>query len=131
MGTTLAINELSVVMFECRSLERLLAHEVVPFGLEAVDSDPPESEAARVRCVLDEFSEERLDTYWTDVARDGNRESHYREVALGATLVHFLGLQKPPAVNALIARLEAEIPETFAWFNERSLHVTVRGLIGA
>lgn len=41
----------------------------------------------------------------------GNRESHYRDVALGSTLVHFLGLQKPQAVNALTARIEAELPD--------------------
>lgn len=111
----------------------------------------------------------------------GNREAHYRDVALGATLVHFLGLQKPTAVNQLTARIDAELPDMcaghagsqplararktapavylsstpltsvwrgrlvralwpaayrhfssrFVWFNERSLHVTVRGLFGA
>lgn len=81
--------------------------------------------------MVDEFADEqRLDNYWVHASKDGNRENHYRDTALGAALVHFLGTNKPAAIANFIARVEAELPDMYAWFRDPSLHVTVRGLWG-
>ena len=39
-GELIRVEELSLVLFECRSLEHLLSHEIIPLGGEPDSSDP-------------------------------------------------------------------------------------------
>ena len=81
--------------------------------------------------MLDEFAEERLGSYWVHAARDGSGEAHYRKPALGATLVHFLGdAALPAAVARFRSRVDRDLPDLYSWFDDKALHVTVRGIMG-
>ena len=138
----LVVDELSVVSFACKSLERALAQENVPLLGAAEDAPPDAEEAARVRAVLDAGA---APEYWANAARDGQRDEDYRRSQLGATLVHFLcapaaaeeeaaggAAASSGAVRASIAQFrsrgENALPDTYTWFDDDALHVTVRGL---
>lgn len=71
------------------------------------------------------------------VSGDGNRESHYRSHAVGVTLAHMLGrslhrqTELAPLRKALVRfkdKVEKAYPGLFAFFDESSLHVTLRAL---
>ena len=125
------VDELSVVLFQCRSLERVLSEHVVSFrnlGIVRDRDRPSRDETAVVDAVLRESSRERLGKYWPLAARDGGREPHYRDDAFGATLVARLR-RAPGAVAEFRAAVDAALPGMYAWFRDDSLHVTLRGLV--
>ena len=72
---SVAVNHGSIVVFECRSLERVLSAHDVPFDASFDDAQPAEEEAARVAKILGEADDA---DYWFAASRDGNREGHYR-----------------------------------------------------
>jgi len=175
-----AVSELSLLTYECRSLERVLArqrlplaggpsgggsssskvgggsHQAAPLPPSVVDPSPPSAaERARVAAVL---AEADAPDYWFHASRDGGREGHYRSPAPGVTLVHELFSAGVPAaapapaptegraggpvaaaapalarlaadMRRFRAAVEAELPGVYAWFDEASLHVTVRAII--
>ena len=140
---TLAVTHATVAVFGCRSLERLVSARDVAFA-DAVDDAPPSDDAcARVDAIV---AEPDAPDYWFAASRDGNREAHYRGDAVGATLVvrhrrrdaRAAGWGDPPIglarLQAIIAdfqaRVEAAVPGAYAWFEEGSRHVTLRGLVG-
>jgi hypothetical protein len=141
---SVTVRDLSVLTYECRSLERVVARQRLPLlggengGRCGVDFSPPsKEEAERVAAVLAEADDP---DYWYHASRDGGREAHYRGAAPGVTLVHELagGGGRPKnedvhtvlaAVRRFRARVDAELPGVYAWFDERSLHVTVRAII--
>ena len=82
------VDSLSVVLFQCRSLERVLSEHEVRLGGQTRSRDrPAKYEETAVDRVLRESSVENLERYWPLAARDGGREGHYRDVNFGATLV--------------------------------------------
>lgn len=94
--------------------------------------DPPSAaELAVVDSVVAQFSDPARDTkrYFRDAARDGSRESHYRAATFGVTLVARVGGLLPSAVERFRDRVDDALPGHFAWFDEESLHCTVRGLV--
>ncbi|GIL85232.1 hypothetical protein Vretimale_10728 [Volvox reticuliferus] len=138
------VDQLTVVFYECRCLERRLLEHVVPLHPTApLDLRQPEaSELDRVRGVV---SEADSPEYWFLASKDGSRESHYRSSNLGVTLVHDLavlqgrpraraaadyGSDLPGIVRSFRDRVEAELPGLYRWFNDSSLHSTVRALMG-
>ena len=125
------VDGLSVVLFQCRSLERVLSEHVVSFrtnGIARNRDRPSRDETAVVDAVLRESSRECLEKYWPLAARDGGREPHYRDDKFGATLV--ARLRRPPrAVAEFRAAVDAALPGMYAWFHDDSLHVTLRGLV--
>ena len=125
------VDGLSVVLFQCRSLERVLSEHVVSFRNDGIVRDrdrPSRDETAVVDAVLRESSRECLEKYWPLAARDGGREPHYRDDKFGATLV--ARLRRPPrAVAEFRAAVDAALPGMYAWFHDDSLHVTLRGLV--
>lgn len=144
------IDSASVVLFECRSLERCVARQHIPMhgsappdqpgdrGVDKADTvdgrQPSAEQADYVRKVVAEWD---APDYWFDASKDGNREMHYRGNAMGATLVHWV---QPPglggaAVQALLSavqafrrEVDATLPGMYAWFDDASLHVTLRNL---
>ncbi|KAL4428307.1 hypothetical protein ABPG75_002396 [Micractinium tetrahymenae] len=84
-GIRLTVDSAAVVLFECRSLERLLSCQSVVFqgGFDA--SPPRQEEVARVASIV---AEQDSPDYWFAASKDGYRESHYRGSHLGATLMH-------------------------------------------
>jgi hypothetical protein len=148
-GSSIQISHLSVLTYECRSLERVMARERLALLGGPLDASPPSAEeAARVASVLAEADDP---DYWFHASRDGGREGHYRNMAPGVTLVHELGLggggggcgagasASAPlsassalllaAVRRFRERIDAALPGVYAWFDEASLHVTVRAII--
>ena len=132
--------------YECRSLERVVSEHVVrlrdagtTLGLGVSEStqrrrnlDPPSAaELAVVDEVVAQFSDPERDkaAYFFDAARDGSRESHYRGTKLGATLVARVGDVLPSAVKRFKRRVDDALPGMYAWFDQESLHCTVRGLM--
>ncbi|KIZ02396.1 hypothetical protein MNEG_5561 [Monoraphidium neglectum] len=111
-------------------------------------SEPSEEERARVESVVRAAEDPG---YWVAASRDGNRESHYRGNALGATLIHELacfsrgdptreaggaaGVDKaystalPGILRRFRARVDAALPGMYVWWDEASLHITIRALI--
>ena len=67
-----------MVVYECRSLERLLSLREVAFRGGARDEAPPaEEDRQRVLAILSEADDPN---YWFAASRDGNRAAHYRGV---------------------------------------------------
>lgn len=137
---TLAVTHATVAVFGCRSLERLVSARDVPFSQTVDDSPPTADAAARVDAIV---AEPDAPDYWYAASRDGHREAHYRGDAIGATLVirhrhrdasHTddpIGLARLQRIIAdFQARVDAELPGMYAWFDPASRHVTVRGLVG-
>ncbi|MFV1958555.1 MAG: hypothetical protein ACC662_03985 [Planctomycetota bacterium] len=127
----LEVSGLSVVVFQCRSLERRLLKR--PFSLRddegtPSDHEPPEVHVRSVRSTMDQFSSARLPEYLPRLQADGNRESHYRETHVEATLVFDLRNQQPKAIQRFIEMVDGELPGAYCWFRTESLHMTVRGL---
>ena len=133
------VEELHTVLFACPSLERVLLRtrlrlEGAPSSEDALDAHAvsPE-EVARVAAVLAEFDEDRDGSYSEAVAREGKRESAYRGAgaASGATLVAPLSVTDVEALALQEFRdaVDAALPGCYAWFDDASLHVTVRGLL--
>lgn len=132
------VDNLAVVLYECRSLERQLLKHVISLSTHTDNSEPSEEEKSRVDDVL---AESDHPDYWYLVSRDGNREPHYRATALGATLVHELAcFSDPTASNGfsgalpgilrrLKERVDLELPGLYSWLNESSLHITIRALM--
>ena len=153
------VDTLSVVTYECRSLERVVSEHVVrlrdagttptlterprlraPIGDVVISEiterrrnlDPPSAaELAVVDEVVAQFSDPERDkaAYFFDAARDGSRESHYRGTKLGATLVARVGDVLPSAVKRFRRLVDCALPGMYAWFDQESLHCTVRGLM--
>jgi hypothetical protein len=122
-----SVEALSVVLFQCRSLERILSEQVIALHGEASHGAPLQPERAAVNSVLAAFAS--VDDYWVKAGGDGSRELHYRETKMGATLVARVGGRLPDAVGAFKRAVEAALPGMYAWFEDASLHVTVRGLV--
>ncbi|KXZ55125.1 hypothetical protein GPECTOR_3g277 [Gonium pectorale] len=145
------VDQMTVVFYECRCLERRLLEHMVPLQRGAApDARHPEpEEAERVRGVV---AEADSPGYWFNASKDGNRESHYRSSYLGVTLVHDLAVFKsgpgahapggasndgagyghnlPAVVRSFRERVDAELPGLYRWFADSSLHSTVRSLMG-
>jgi hypothetical protein len=127
----IAVGTLSLTLFACRSLERTLAAAPLPLALPPDASRADADARAAASATLSEFDAAKLDAYWFHASRDGSRESHYRGAASGATLVAPLPACALEAcgVAAFRAAVNDALPGLWAWFDDASLHVTVRGLL--
>lgn len=121
----------SAVVFACRSIERVLSRKDHPFapdtkGREAEEEVAGEAQRAIVRGVLAECRGDALGEYLPKVNRPGNREAHYRDAHAEATLVCFVGAA--PFLDAFRAEVDRVLPGRYAWFDDSSLHATLRSL---
>ncbi|KAL0029394.1 hypothetical protein WJX77_004302 [Trebouxia sp. C0004] len=140
----LLVDHLLIVIYKCRSLEKYLELLKVPLSSEDQldDSMPSQQEQDNVQAVLQEADHP---SYWVSASRDGNRESHYRGPALGCTLVaslggqttftnktldHNKGTQLTEVINQFRQQVDQSLPGMYAWFDDGSLHVTIRALMG-
>ncbi|DBA97850.1 TPA: hypothetical protein ACH3X3_012714 [Trebouxia sp. C0006] len=103
---------------------------------------PSQQEQDNVQAVLQEADHP---SYWFSASKDGNRESHYRGPALGCTLVaslvgqnkfpnkaldHNKGAQLTEVIDQFRQQVDQLLPGMYAWFDDSSLHVTIRALMG-
>ena len=122
------VSRLSFVSYDQRGLESVRERSDVVLGSAVDDSEPSDAEQARVRGVLDEWSD--LETYLPRVNAPGSRIGSYRESSpQGSTLVAFIGASE---LRELVARfcsaVDALLPGRYAWLDDASLHCTVRAL---
>lgn len=81
----IAIDTAAIALYECRSLEKTLCQQVIPFGNGHDKTGPTPEEQQRVKLIVCEADDPE---YYKLVAREGNRRAHYTAPALGATLMH-------------------------------------------
>ena len=122
------VSSLSSVSYDQRGLESVRERSDVALGSAVDDSEPSDAERARVRGVLDEWSD--LETYLPRVNQPGSRISSYREESpSGVTLVAFIGTSE---LRELVAKfhsaVDALLPGRYAWLDDASRHCTVRAL---
>ena len=122
------VSSLSFVSYAQRGLESVRERSDVALGSTADDSEPSAAEQARVRGVLDEWSD--LETYLPRVNAPGSRIGSYREASpQGSTLVAFIGASE---LRELVAQfrsaVDALLPGRYAWLDDASRHCTVRAL---
>ena len=122
------VSSLSFVSYAQRGLESVRERSDVALGSTADDSEPSAAEQARVRGVLDEWSD--LETYLPRVNQPGSRISSYREASpQGSTLVAFIGASELRELVALFrSAVDALLPGRYAWLDDASRHCTVRAL---
>ncbi len=126
----LNVQQLSLVVFQCRSLERRLLTRTVSLGGSVHEDDtPPEEHVKEVEETMATFSRERLSEYIPRMQAPGNRESHYRGIHIEPTLVFDLNESTPKVVQDFIEAVNEALPGAYCWFEPRSFHMTVRGLV--
>jgi len=126
----LEIQELSVVVFQCRSLERRLLTQPIRLSASKAPHDAsPKEHLDEVEETMACFSRERLLEYIPLLQHAGNRESHYRATHIEPTLVFDLHKGKPKVVKEFTKAVDEALPGAYCWFDPRSLHMTVRGLV--
>jgi hypothetical protein len=129
---SLPVTRLEWVQHECRSLER--RSETVSMALmlktpEAGGGDAPDPvERDRVEALLRGFRDANLAAYLSLVNRSGHRIDHYRQRAIGRSLVFDLADKAPALIEAFISGVEGILPGRYAWFAPNRRHVTIRRL---
>eukprot|EP01023_Acetabularia_acetabulum_P066905 TRINITY_DN9108_c1_g1_i4.p1 TRINITY_DN9108_c1_g1~~TRINITY_DN9108_c1_g1_i4.p1 ORF type:complete len:272 (-),score=35.53 TRINITY_DN9108_c1_g1_i4:95-910(-) len=136
-GSKVRIDDLSVVFYECRSLERVLSRQ--DFVLVEQEENcsemskfctPGDGELENVKKIVSEWDEQG---YWMKASKDGNRENHYRVSACGVTLIHYLSCKSQDAglinvIESFRKQVDEQLPGLYSWFQDQSLHITVRAL---
>ena len=122
------VSSLSFVAYDQRGLESVRERSDVALGSAVDDAEPSDAEQARVRGVLDEWSD--LEAYLPRVNAPGSRIGSYRESSpQGSTLVAFIGASELRELVALFrSAVDALLPGRYAWLDDTSLHCTVRAL---
>ena len=122
------VERLSFVSYDQRGLESVRERSDVALGSAVDGSEPSDAEQARVRGVLDEWSD--LEAYLPRVNAPGSRIGSYRESSpQGSTLVAFIGTSELRELVALFrSAVDALLPGRYAWLDDTSLHCTVRAL---
>lgn len=131
-NVVLEIDQLQIVIFQCRSLEkRLLTFSVNMKSISNVEDDPPKYHLKQIDETMNQFSRDNLSAYWKDLIRDGNRESHYRVTHIESTLIYDIPDKHPlnNSIDYFIEKVDNELPGHFCWFDRKSRHMTVRALV--
>ena len=127
------VRSLSVVLFQCRTLEkRLLTHPIDLRGQQNASDQPPEWHLDKVAGVMDQFSTERNTGYYPKLVPDGRTFwDYYRKPHVEATLV--ADLQFPDEVSQVIDEfcetVNSKFRGKFGWFESDSRHLTVLALV--
>lgn len=124
------ISQLSVVLFQCRSLEkRLVTFRISLNGPPLYYEDfIPDSHQAMTDQIMRQFDRGRLSEYLKDLNREGNRESDYRKDFIEAALVFELPKNQPQYIQDFINAVQSELPDCYCWFDPESRHITLRSL---
>lgn len=152
----IALDSAAIAIYENRCLERLVSLQTVQFSAARDGHGPSLEEKHRIQSILLEADEPG---YYDEVAKEGNRAPHYVDPALGVTLMHPLiapigpgsvrshyptaraGLRERgiqdlsdrrrllEMIHAFQQAVDAALPNTYRWFSDASLHVTLRAII--
>jgi hypothetical protein len=127
------IERVSIVHMACRSLEEILLRCDFELAPHAPDADREQRDRAYIDAILARFFDPGADlgAYIHDWGVDENREPHYREPHVEATLVAFLP-EVPRQIVEFRQAVESTLPGRYAsLFGDGSLHITICGLVGA
>ena len=128
----LPISRLTLVVFQSRGLERrLLTHPIAlrPGPTTPSAHEPPDEHLKVVQATMDQFREARLAEYLPRLQAGGNRESHFRKMHMGVTLIFDLADHQLKPIERFIKAVAAKLPKAYCWFTPQSRHMTVRTLI--
>ena len=132
-GTKIAINSVSLVVFQCRTLEkRLVTHDFLLGGERLADDRPPRWHLKKVAEVMDQFSRERSAGYYPKLDPDGRTLwNYYRKPHVETTLVADLAIPHnvTEAISGFCGAVEARFEGKFGWFDRESRHLTIRALL--
>jgi hypothetical protein len=127
------IEKLSVVLFACRSLERILEERIIDLKETQDGAKPDKSEKEYVSGpkVLGQLI--NIDDYWKNrILLPGNRRYHYTTSHVETTLVSFLKYGKNQncikLINDFRNSLSDILRDKYYWFDEGSFHITIRSL---
>jgi len=144
---SLVFDRLHLTLYERRSHERVLAD--TPFALGPYQDTnpshhtPSKEELKKVDAIFEETQSE--EDYWYFASKDGHGETHYRGPCLGSSLIVWLGEGRDHAhahrggeadclqmttrqIQDFEAAVERELPGLYSFFDQGSLHVTLRGI---
>ncbi|MBN2533925.1 MAG: hypothetical protein JXB88_13630 [Spirochaetales bacterium] len=127
---TFKIDKLDIVIFYCRSLEQRLLTAPIPLAGQEDTTPPPWEHLDKVSATMKQFARDCLSDYLPVIQKPGNRESHYRDPFIEATLIYDLE-DIPEAVTKFREKVDQELPGMYCWFDDKSLHMTVRALAGS
>ena len=131
-GATVKVKRVAIVAFRDLMLSTASVTKVLhlpPQSEASVDTTPMGK--ATVDAVLEEATQAH---YFSKVNRPGNRASHYKHRTYhGTTAVISLRqaeswVQLQHVISGFQEDVEKELPNMFYFFDQRSLHITVRGL---
>ena len=142
----LRCSKLYLTLYECRSHERVLLNEEVQLkdgGQKLCVIEPEEKE--KVEAIFEETLDPKK--YWYNASKDGHRENHYRGPKVGSSLIVWVqehSSAPPPFtrykgetiewvdpctwIKEFTKEVERVLPGLYAFFDENSLHVTIRAI---
>lgn len=126
------VEDISVALFGCRSLERIISNYKIELK-DPLDKSPPSNEERKLVYIiaLFQFDYDYLKTYWKEkVSKPENRESYYRMKHIESTLVSFIKDNRLKKLcNEFKGEVEKELGDMkYVWFSDESLHITIRAL---
>tara|TARA_B100000809_G_C15077712_1_gene508485 strand:+ start:162 stop:902 length:741 start_codon:yes stop_codon:yes gene_type:complete len=133
-STLVPVHRVSLVIYECRSLEKRLKTmrlDLLGTTLRTGHDEADEDAMTFVDDVLAPFQADDLDDYLTDLRSVQRYAAHYRDRHIEPTLIHELDANTWPAIDLFIERVEAAFPDRYIWFEPSSRHVTIRSLRSA
>ena len=133
-STPIPVHNVSLVVFECRSLEKRLKTmrlDLLGTMLRCGPDTPDDDALQDVEDVLAPFEAHELELYLSHVQSGKRRATHYRDRNIEPTLVHELDASTWPVMDLFIERVEAAFPDRYVWFEPSSRHVTIRTLRSA
>jgi hypothetical protein len=121
---TVDIRTISHVEFLCRSLERIRKRVDFDCNSQGIDDSCNPEPVNQVFSEADDVS-----AYFAQVSLPGSRETHYRSDHGESTLVSFIDVSSLTALlNAFKCKVDAELASKYVWFDDSSLHVTLRAM---
>lgn len=127
-GVQLPVRQLSIVIFETRSLEWRVKTYTVGLDGSRVDAEVVAENRQYVQQQLAALAPDCLDQFFSKMTNCGYRRTHYRELYLESTLVYDLPLPHPGYIDAFAAEIDRELPGYYCWFGQHSRHATIRAL---
>lgn len=129
------VNQLSLVVFQSRTLENLWIDIPINLKGKSASSDVvPTKHRKAVRKTMAQFSPKRLKEYYVHLAPDGRSiDNYYRHPHVEESLIAKANWSESVnrIVNKFIWEIDSQtgIQGCYAWFRRDSRHLTIRALV--
>ena len=121
------IDNLSVVLFYCRSLEKRISTIEIPLKNPQDSSGPRQNHILKVKNTHSQFETKNLQNYLPLLQKGGKQRNYYRMPYIESTLVHELK-EVPRLIDEFRNEIDQALPGKYFWFSDQSLHITIRAL---